>query len=152
MPFNTEAFERAQFEPRKESVSVPALADFFDSAPYEWVVRGLTGNELNRALEAGQIHRDLGKVVDAIGQSGAQVEEIRRAIGLSSKTTPGEVAKRIEMLTAGSVEPAITMPVAAKMAETFPIEFMQITNVISKLTGQGGQLVKPEAASPEIQN
>jgi hypothetical protein len=29
---------------------------------------------------------------------------------------------------------------------------MQITNVISKLTGQGGQLVKPEAASPETQN
>lgn len=149
--FNTDTFERAQFEPRKESVSVPALADFFDAEPHEWVVRGLSANELNRALEASQIQKDLGKVVDAISQSGVQTEEIRKAIGLS-KSTPGEIAKRLEMLVAGSVEPVITMPIAAKLAENFPIEFMLLTNAVSRLTGQGADMVKPEAASQTIQS
>jgi hypothetical protein len=152
MPFNTEAFERAQFVPRQESVSVPALADFFDSEPYEWVVRGLSGNELNRALDAGKRQKDIGKLVEAIGQSGAQVEDIRKAIGLSDKTTPGEIAKRIEMLTIASVEPIITMPVAVRLAENFPIEFMQLTNSISTLTGQGAEMVKPDASSRETQS
>jgi hypothetical protein len=150
--FNTDTFERAQFKPRQESVSVPALADFFDSDPYEWIVRGLSANELNRALEAGQIQKDIGRVVEAIGQSGQQVEAIRKAIGLSNKTTPAEVAKRMEMLTAGSVEPKIELPIAAKLAENFPIEFMQLTNTISRLTGSGSEMVKPEAALPETQN
>jgi hypothetical protein len=63
------------------------------------------------------------------------------------KDTPGEIAKRLEMLVMGSVAPAVSLPVAVKLAEAFPIEFLQLTNEISDLTGRGADLVKPQAAS-----
>jgi hypothetical protein len=47
------------------------------------------------------------------------------------------------------VEPKIDMPVAVKLASAFPIEFLQLTNAITELTGQGFDLVKPRAASPK---
>jgi hypothetical protein len=53
------------------------------------------------------------------------------------------------MLTAGSVDPEITLPVAVKLAEKFPIEFMTLTNVITELTGLGFEYAKQKAASPE---
>ena len=46
----------------------------------------------------------------------------------------------------GSVAPAVSLPVAVKLAEAFPIEFLQLTNEISDLTGRGADLVKPQAA------
>jgi hypothetical protein len=71
---------------------------------------------------------------------------VRKALGLTADT-PGEIAKRLEMLTLGSVAPAISLPVAVKLAEAFPIEFLTLTNEISELTGKGAEMVKPPAAS-----
>lgn len=150
MPFNVEAFESAEFSPRQKSVSVPALAGFFDSPPYEWTVRGLTAAEIHRAMEAAQRNRDLGKVAEAISRGGVQVQEIRDALGLSEKV-PGEIAKRIDMLAIGSVDPVISQTVAVKLAEAFPIEFLQLTNTITELSGEGAEMGKPEPASQETQ-
>lgn len=148
MPFNSDAFERSQFEPRTESVSIPVLADFFD--PEEepvFIIRGLTSNELNRSIDAGSQQRDMTKIIEAISEKGAQVEDIRSALGLGDRATPAEVAKRIQMLVFCCIQPVLSMPVAAKIAENFPIEFFDLTTKISVLTGRGGKLVKPEAVS-----
>lgn len=149
MPFNAEKFEATKFEPRKSRVSVPALAVFFDEneAP-EWEVRGLNSNELHSALEASKKQQSIDSIVRAIAGSASQVEAIRAAIGFS-KDTPGEVAKRLEMLVAGSVNPKINLPQAVKLAEAFPIEFLQLTNEITELTGKGFDVVKPNATSPQ---
>ena len=147
MGFQAERFERAQFAPRRSSVPVEALADFFgDGEPAVWEVRGLSSAELHRALEAGKRQGSIEQIVRAIAASGDQAEAVRSALGLT-KDTPGEIAKRLEMLVMGSESPKVELPVAVKLAEAFPIEFLSITNRITELTGQGFDLVKPAAAS-----
>ena len=147
MGFAADRFERAAFEPRRAKVPVPALAPFFDAGETpEWEVRGLSAVELHRALEAGRRQGSVEAVVKAIAANGDQAAAVRKALGLS-KDTPGEIAKRLELLVMGSVVPALTLPQAVKLAEAFPIEFLSLTNEITDLTGRGFDLVKPPAAS-----
>lgn len=151
MPFNPDKFERAQFEARTKAVEVKALADFFDEGTEPvWTVRGLSSNELHRSIEAGQRQKTLGKVLESIADAGAPVADARRALGFTGKETQGEVAKRLEMLAIASVEPVIPLNLAVKLAENFPIEFYQLTNEITELTGMGFELVKPQAALPKM--
>jgi hypothetical protein len=147
MPFNVDAFERAPLEHRKARVAVPALAPFFDAGEEaEFEVRGLTATELHRAIEASKRQTNIEAIVKAVAQSGDQVQAVRKALGLGSDT-PGEIAKRLEMLTMGAVSPKIELPIAVKIAEAAPIEFMLLTNKITELTGQGADMGKPAAAS-----
>lgn len=147
MGFKVDSFDRAEFTPRRASVPVDALAAFFDEGePAVWQVRGLSSAELHRALEAGKRQGSIEQIVRAIAGGGDQAEAVRAALGLS-KDTPGEIAKRLEMLVMGSVAPKVELPTAVKLADAFPIEFLSITNKITELTGQGFDLVKPAAAS-----
>lgn len=147
MAFNADKFERAKFEPRRARVAVPALADFFDDGETpEWEVRGLSAVELHKAIEASKRQASIDAIVKAIVSTGDQASAVRKALGLT-KDTPGEIAKRLELLVLGSVSPTIELPAAVKLAECFPIEFLSLTNEISELTGKGAELVKPPAAS-----
>jgi len=149
MSFNADTFLAAQFTARTERVLVPQLAEFFaPGAEPEFVVRGLSVNELQRAMEAGTRQNGLDAVVKAIASQKDQVTQIRRALGLSADT-PGEIAKRIEMLVQGCISPVLTHAVAVKMGEVCPIEFYDLTNKITLMTGQGGSRVKPQPSSPE---
>lgn len=148
MAFDADKFEQAQLAPRTRKIEVDALARWFgDDEPPVWTVRGLNSNELHRALEASKRQGSVEAIVQALVTSKDQADAVRQAIGLSTKTTPGEIAKRLEMLVAGSVAPVIQLPIAVKLAEAFPIEFLTLTNAISELTGQGFDVPKPEAAS-----
>jgi hypothetical protein len=147
MGFDLARFAQAEFAPRTEVVEVPGLQAFFAKGEKaEWTVRGLSSVQLHNAMEAKQRQAAVQTVVDAIASSGEKAKELRKALGLSGDV-PGEVVKRLEMLVAGSVEPQIDMPTAVKLAGAFPIEFLQLTNTITTLTGQGFDLVKPPAAS-----
>ena len=147
MPFDLEKFERAKFEPRRKIVAVESLSDFFaeGEAP-EWEVRGLTANELHRAMEASRRQGSMEAIVKAMATKAEQVTAMRAALGLSGDT-PGEIAKRMEMLVMGSVAPAIELPAAVKLAEAFPVEFLMLTNEITELTGKGSEMGKPAAVS-----
>lgn len=150
MPFDGDGFERAEFRPRTKRVPVQALADFFgEGEPAEFEVRGLNAIELHRAMDAGTRQGSIESIVKAITSSGDQAIAIRKALGLT-KDTPGEIAKRLEMMVAGCVAPVLTLPQAVKLAERFPVEFLHLTNEITTLTGQGADLVKPPAASQTI--
>jgi hypothetical protein len=136
-----------EFTPRTQAVAVPGLAAFFvKGAKTEWVVRSLTAAQLHNAIEAKQRQASVQTVVEAIAATSEKAAEIKKALGLSGDQ-PGEIIKRLEMLVAGSVSPVVDMPVAVKLAQTFPIEFLTITSAIADLTGQGFDLVKPPAAS-----
>jgi hypothetical protein len=147
MAFDMERFERAKFEPRRKVVAVESLAAFFaeGEAP-EWEVRGLTANELHRAMEASRRQGSMEAIVKAMATNAEQVSTMRKALGLSNDT-PGEIAKRLEMLVMGSVAPAIELPAAVKLAEAFPVEFLMLTNEITELTGKGAEMGKPAAVS-----
>jgi hypothetical protein len=151
MPFAADKFERSKFEARRARVPVPVLAPFFsDGEEAAWEVRGLSANELHRAMEAGKRQGSIESIVKAIAASGDQAAAVRKALGLTVDT-PGEIAKRLEMLVMGSVEPKIELTVAVRLAEAFPIEFLTLTNEISELTGKGFDLVKPQAASQQME-
>lgn len=147
MSFNVEKFKRAAYAPRTETVAIPELAEFFGEgeAP-EFVVRGLTASELHRAMEASIRLKSVDAMIKALATQQDQVESIRRALG-TSKDTPAEIAKRLSMLVAGSVSPKLDDAAAAKLAETFPVEFYDLTNRITNLTGQGASRVKPQPSS-----
>ncbi len=150
MPFDLDKLERAKLEPRRARVTVQALAPFFtggDDPAFE--VRGLTATELHRAIEAGKRQSSIESIVKAIAATGDQAAAVRRALGLSTDT-PGEIAKRLEMLVLGTVAPKIDLPHAVKIAEGWPIEFLTITNEIADLTGKGADVGKPVAASQTI--
>ncbi len=137
MGFDSSSFMKHKFSARTEVVLVPTLSQFFDvgEAP-EWVVRGQTGNELGAAIEATTTRKSLTSIVKAIGSDSAQIDELKRAIGLSDDV-PNDIVKRLNQLTSCSVSPKIDHHCAVKLAETFPIEFYILTNKITELTGLG---------------
>lgn len=137
-------FLNAALTPRQASVDVPELAAWFpkDAKPV-WVVRGLTAAELGRANQAAERGMEnVRAMVAAMAGEGEKAAAIRRAMGLSEDDVPADVSRRIEMLAAGSVQPALgaeNRDVAVKLAETFPTVFYQLTNQIINLTGQGSE-------------
>jgi hypothetical protein len=147
MGFKAERFQAAEYSSRTERVEVSALAEFFDDgeAPV-FVVRGLTAVELQRAIESGLRRSPVDNIVKAIASQKEQVDTIRKALGLSDDV-PGEMARRLEMLVLGSVEPKLDHASVVKIAEVCPIEFFDMTNKITALTGQGGSRVKPQPSS-----
>jgi hypothetical protein len=142
MPFDSKRFLSTTFAPRTADVAVPGLADWFgDGEPAVWTVRGQTANEVAVSIDAGNKQRNIDSIVKAIAANSDQVEELRRAIGVS-KDTHADIVKRLEMLTQCSVEPSITLDVAVKLAEARPIEFYALTNKILHLTGEGMDVKK----------
>jgi hypothetical protein len=91
-------------------VEVPELAAWFaEGEPAVWTVRGLTAAELGRAKEscARGLENVRALVVAMAGEGGDKATAIRRAFGLSTEDVPEDVSRRIEMLAAASVAPAI---------------------------------------------
>ena len=149
MPFDADKFSQAKFTPRTQRhvLDADGLRPFFaDGEEMAWTVRGLSAIEMHRAMEASKRQNSVEAIVKAIASGGDQTQAVRKALGLTADT-PGEVAKRLEMLVMGSVSPTIDLPNAVKFAEAFTIEFYTLTNSITELTGKGADLVKPEAAS-----
>lgn len=140
-------FLKASLKPREADIAVPALAAFFpDKVKPVWKVRGLTGAELGRANESSDSSQaNIRTLVKALAGEGDKAEEIRKTMGISDEEVPQDIARRIEMLVAGSVEPAIgeeNRDVAVRLAEAFPTAFYELTNKILGLTGQGAELGK----------
>ena len=149
MAFNSKAFMKQQFEARTEDVRVLELDAWFDeeSDPV-FTVRGLTFEELAKADAAADNSKAMLNLVaslqtkdgDAIG------EGIKDAFGVG-KETPANMIKRINHLVMGSVSPEIDEEFAVKLANTFPVEFTQLTNKIVELTGKGYQPGKQKGST-----
>ncbi len=158
MEFDITKFTGTTFTPREDDVPVPDLANFFTGEPETdeegnpkppvWRVRGLSGPELARVNEAVQMNRNRGAIAEALaaGKDKQLTDALRELIG-NGTGVPDDTAKRIEMLTIGSVAPECSQQLAVKLANSFPIEFTQLTNQIMKLTGQGGEPGKPKRSS-----
>lgn len=152
MEFDVSAFDKASFQARKKEVPVKDLSSFFkgikEGETPVWVVRGLTGQELARANEAQEKNKAKNAVAEALtsGNSDELQTAVKEILGLS-ESVPDELAKRLEMLSLGSVSPVVDHRIAVKLAQNFPIEFYSLTNVIMKLTGEGAVPGKPKRSS-----
>ena len=149
MTFDAQKFLNARLYPREDAVPVPDLKDYFDEgAEPVWTVRGLTGPELGRANAAAEKSKNLQAIIEGIlsPASKEKTEAIRKIAGIAEKETPGDIVKRLEMLKVASVAPECSWEMALKLCENFPIEFYQLTNRITRLTGQGHIPGKPKAS------
>lgn len=157
MEFDIQKFTAQAFQPREHEIAVPALAAWFKGAakkdeagndlPPAWKVRGLTGAELARCNEAQQRNRNRAAIAEGLAGSDDKIAGAIKEILGTGSAVPDDIAKRIEMLVLGSVEPACTHQVAVKLADAFPVEFYEITTAIVRLTGQGGEPGKPKRSS-----
>jgi hypothetical protein len=150
MPFDPSAFEQATLAPRTEDVPVPELEAFYadDESPI-WRVRALTANEVQRAATAKDRLNRESAMLDAItqGSRAEMAEELARVLGRRAEDVEPETARRMEILMAGSVEPACSLEIAGKLADNFPIQFITLTNRILALTGQGSEVAKKSNGS-----
>jgi len=146
MAFDEKKFMNTKFTPREREVKVPDMKDFFEpKEPPVFRVRGLTGNELATVHEAVEKHKNIAALIEGLLSKGTEekIEAIRNALGVSSDV-PGEIARRLEMITIGAVQPVITLEIAVKFCEVYPIEFYEVTTAISELTGRGQVPGKPK--------
>jgi len=144
MGFDANKFMAQSYTLNTKDIPVPTLKPFFTKkTPAIFKVRGLSGVELAQVHDAVNVNKGIKEIVEKIVSPliGERVKAIQEAIGITTKT-PDEIVRRLEMLVKGSLNPAISLDVAVKICETYPIEFYDITNEISKLTGQGKVLGK----------
>jgi hypothetical protein len=150
MPFNSEAFKQAHFEPRTATIKVPELAEWFDG-PAEWIVRAPAANDLARANEAKARLDRTEALAQALasGTGGEVLREAQRALGRSNDTEP-DIARRMELIEACSVDPVCDREMSLKLAQFAPVQFYQVTNRILILSGQGPATAKKRKRSGAI--
>lgn len=143
--FEVNKFNKAKFERRVEGVEVKALSDFFKKGSDPVImVRGLTHHEVAKCAEGIQSSANLEALLKAAaGHAPSMKDAIGELIGKVGDT-PKDTQKRILHLVEGAVEPEFDEMTAIKLAETFPIEFTQLTNKILELTGLGQVAIKKQ--------
>ena len=143
MAFDVKAFNKAKFQPREERVLLPELAAFFgEKEEPAFVVRGLTGEEIARAEEMAEGRKDLAKVLEGLAsrQGGEKAEAIKELMGLADGV-PGTLAKRLEQVAVGLVNPKLDMAGVVKFAANFPVQFYMVSNTILALSGKGADVI-----------
>lgn len=152
MSFDRNKFINTKFIPREEIVPVPDMKDFFPEGEEPvWKVRGLEGIEVARSNEAMERNRNVATILDGLlsNNDKEKISAVKQLIGVDEKV-PNDIAKRIELLILGSIDPKVDLEFAKMICRVYPIEFYEITNKITLLTGRGHIPGKPEA-SGEIQ-
>lgn len=139
MPFDAKSFCEQVFEPRTMDYPVPQLKKWFpkDEKPV-WKIRSLTGAEIGQADEAAGNSELTGKLFDSLLSANAPevAAKVKELVG-QSKEKPQAVAKRIYHLQYASVDPECPLEIAVKLCDNFPILFLEISNAILVLSGQG---------------
>lgn len=144
---NLDKFVNTPARPRTKDVPVPELADwglFEDGEPLVWTVRNLSALEFFRCAQAQneaiqRLHQALSSALAGSEDSVAQLREV-------AEQTPGEFSKKLEMLVAASVSPAIDAShrdVVVKLSEQHPAVFFRLASEVELLFVQGGELGKP---------
>lgn len=139
MPFDTARFLKTRLKPRESEIEVPGLKDFFENGDRPiWKIRGLEGLELGQVNEAAAKTKDIVAIVEKLlsTKRSEKADAVADALGVGDNV-PYDLAKRIEIFIVGSVEPPVTLELAKKILQTFPIEFYDLTTHILKLTGEG---------------
>jgi len=150
--FDTEAFMKADLRVRQNGVPVPALKVFFpENEEPVWLVRGMTGTEMGIVNDVEDVANKITALSEALLSKGGKdnaISRMRDALGMGEET-PRELKKRVKMLEIASVKPVINMQLAVRLAEKFPVEFYQITNEITRLTGVGADIQVKKQSSKE---
>jgi hypothetical protein len=141
MGFDVSKFAKTKFNPRTKQIPVPNLREFFTLGEGEepvFTVRNLEGEELARVREYQREYMNLGKLIEGLlaGDQKEKVKAIKESYGMTEKV-PGDFARRLKLLTVGSVDPVITQDISVRLAKYYPAEFYDLTNNIDLLNDHG---------------
>ena len=100
---------------------------------------------MGRANEVANKNDNTKAVLEAVlSANSAEVKKAVSEITGRGDSVPMDMAKRIEYLQTGSVEPTCNLDLALKIFKEKPYVFLELTNVISELTSIGSQPGKPK--------
>ena len=139
MSFDVKSFLETKFEPRTMDYPVPQLKGWFPEGENPvWKIQSLDGGAIGRADEAAGNENITGKLFDGLlaANSAEVVAQVKELIG-RSVDKPKAIAKRIYHLQYGSVDPVCTLELAVRLCDNFPVLFLELTNAILTLSGQG---------------
>lgn len=144
--FDESKYKKAALVPRTEDVNVPELAPFFKGKNTVWKVRGLTGLELHRVKDSAESRDIINAAINAFcGTKSEQAEAFKTAFALDDKT-PEEYSKYIEIISIGSVEPAVSRETVVKMAAEFYATVKTLAEKILQLSALGHEPGKPKGS------
>jgi hypothetical protein len=147
MPFKPEQFRSAHLSARTMEVRVEELQDWFDGEPL-WKVRAPSANDLARANDAQARLSRVSALAQALTDGGKAeiLREMQAVIGRSDDVMP-DVARRLELVAACSIDPECDLELAVKLAEFAPVAFYSISNAILLLAGKGPEIEKKPIGS-----
>lgn len=138
MPFDAKKFKSTKWEPSVQEIEVDELKDFFkDGEKPVWKVRALTGVELARVREAVENNLKLKQQVERLFSKRPQEAADAADKIIMGPDIPSDIARRIEMLILGSVDPKCDLELAKKLCEHKGTLFHSLTNTILQLSGIG---------------
>jgi hypothetical protein len=148
MSFDLKSFLEVKFEPRTMDYPVPQLQEWFgkDEKP-TWKIQGIDGAAIGRADEVAGNENLTAKLFDSLlaANTPEVVAQVKEMVG-RSVDKPKSIAKRIYHLQYGSVDPVCSLDLAVRVCDNFPILFIELTNAILNLSGQGMQPGKSKAS------
>jgi len=145
MGFDKDAFLTAKFEPRTDTVPVssPELKKFFkDSEKPEWKVRGLSGVEIGKANDVADKNSKIRDILDGIAGHLSK-DRIAAIKDLVAQDTPMEVARGLELLQLGAVDPEMDLEFALRVCAVAPGDYNTLVNKIKMLSALGHVPGKP---------
>ena len=149
MGFDSQGFQRAPWVHRTQAVSVPELSAWFtDGATPEFIVRGLSADELYKIRSAVSRQRLIDGIAEGLaeGSKSGAARAIQEALGSGGQLDPA-TPRAMETLILGCVEPACDLDLARLLMAKHGLIFMRLSDAIMSLTGQGGEVEKKAAPS-----
>lgn len=152
MPFDVDKFEKSKFQYRTQLVDVSGspLASFFDEGEDpQFKVRNLTGEEMALCNEAQNKTQKLREAMEALAGNSKEerVKALQEAMGFTSNDDiPADLARRIEAMRLGCMEPELTEQQAVKLMRVSCVQGYKISNSIFDLSGEGMELGEPNAS------
>lgn len=149
--FNPTAFMKSNLTPRTAEVLLPSLITWFDhdkdieekDKKATFKVKGLSGHEMALVYQAAEDNKKLDTAATVLANGNTvALAQMRESMGLNATDTPESLVKRLKMLQLGSVEPKFDNITAVKLAQSFPMEFYELTNLITQQTGMGYDVKK----------
>jgi hypothetical protein len=141
MSFDLTEFSKSKFKTRTMRVPVTseALCHFFgEDDKKEFTVKGLTGEELGRCENSHSRIKMIKNGLEALlGPGENNVKAIKDLLSLGGDALEDDVARRIELLCLGCVDPELDEQQAAKITKVAPVDAKNLTNHVLILSGQG---------------
>ena len=146
--FDLANFRKAKFQERVEDVPLSGLTasgfagyegegEEAKALPVVFQVRGLTAEELAKADQEADNSKVLLQVAERLaGTESERAKGLLEGLGLGDGT-PKALAKKLSHVQMAVLKPSLKIQDVVRIADAYPMDFLELTVRIYNLTGQG---------------